>query len=200
MGLKDKSPYLIIGLAMIVASVNPFSLMLTNQLEMARVSFDMVLVWGAGLIGIWLADYMYRKGIGRSFLSFNFTTKGLVLAWLIGGSIVTFWYFPEPFDLSVENMLMRAIQIVSFIVAGIFGGLGWFGMTTVWKSVTIFSAFTMMASMAEIFLEMGTYYSTNLYPAYDISQFVDTAYFLFAMAFVPSTYYMIKWLKDLGLF
>ncbi|AWR95821.1 DUF1404 family protein [Acidianus brierleyi] len=200
MELKDKKPYLFIGFAMIIASINPFSLYLANILEIIRVSFDMMLVWGAGLIGIWLADYMFLKGIAKSLLSFNFTTRGLVLAWGIAGSLTCYWYFPGPFDMSVISSSIRFLQILSFIIAGIIGGIGWYGMTNVWKSISMFTIFSMMASMAEIYLEMGTYYETNLYPAYSTTQFVDTAYFLFAMAFAPSTFYMVKWLKDLNLF
>jgi hypothetical protein len=79
-------------------------------------------------------------------------------------------------------------------------GVGWYGMTNVWKSATIFAAFSMMATMAEIFLELGSYYSQNIYNVYPVSQFIDTAYLWFAMAFIPSTFYMVKILKDMGIF
>ncbi|AWR96930.1 DUF1404 domain-containing protein [Acidianus sulfidivorans JP7] len=185
---------------MTIVSINPLSLYLARLLEIIRVSFDMTLVWGTGLIGIWIADYMFKQGVGKSFLRFNFTTRGLLLAWGIAGSIVTLWYFPSMFDLSVINSTYRFLQLLTFSIAGIVGGIGWYSMTNVWKSISLFSIFSMMASMAEIFLELGSYYETNLYNAYSISQFIDTSYFLFAMAFVPSTFYMVKWLKDLNLF
>jgi hypothetical protein len=200
MGLRDKKSYLFFGLAMLIASLNPLSLSLARVLEIIRVSFDMTTVWGAGLLGIWLADELFRKGYGKRLLEFNFTTRGLVLGWGIAGSIVSYWYFPGPFDLSVISNTARILQLSTFIMAGLIGGIGWYGMTNVWKSVTIFAIFSMMASMAEIFLELGAYYQTNLYSVYPTSQFIDTAYFLFAMAFVPSTFYMVKWLKDLNLF
>ncbi|MEM4146763.1 MAG: DUF1404 family protein, partial [Metallosphaera sp.] len=73
-------------------------------------------------------------------------------------------------------------------------------MPKVWKSITIFAIFSMMATMAEIFLEMGSYYAVDFYRPYPVSQLVETSYFLFAMAFVPSTYYMVKILKDLDIF
>lgn len=198
--MKDKKPYLFIGLAMAIGSANPASVILSSQLEIVRFSLDMTLIWGAGLIGIWIADYFFRTGKAKKFLSFNFTTRGLVLAWGIAGTTISYWYFPGPFDASVTEPLMRTLQIVTFAVAGIVGGIGWYGMTNVWKSISMFSLFSMMASMAEIFLELGTYFSTNLYTSYSIQQFTDTAYFLFAMAFAPSTFYMVKWLKDLDLF
>ncbi|ARM75556.1 DUF1404 family protein [Acidianus manzaensis] len=200
MELRDKKPYLFIGIAMVIASINPLSLYLAELLEIIRVSFDMSLVWGTGLIGIWIADYMFKKGIGKSFLQFNFTTRGLILAWGIAGTMVCLWYVPNMFDLSVLYITYRFLQLLSFFIAGIIGGIGWYGMTNVWKSISMFAIFSMMASMAEIFLELGTYYETNLYSAYSISQFVDTSYFLFAMAFAPSTFYMVKWLKDLNIF
>ncbi|BDC17666.1 hypothetical protein HS5_05560 [Acidianus sp. HS-5] len=198
--MKDKKPYLIFGLVMLAASLNPLSLYLARLLEIVRVSFDMTTVWGAGLIGIWIADELFRKGYAKSFLEFNFTTRGLILGWGIAGTLVSYWYFPGPFDSSVVSTTTRAIQLITFVVAGLIGGIGWYGMTNVWKSISIFAIFSMMASMAEIFLELGSYYDTNIYSVYSISQFIDTAYFLFAMAFVPSTFYMVKWLKDLNLF
>lgn len=200
MELKDKRPYLFIGIAMIIASLNPVSLILASELEIVRFSFDMTLVWGAGLIGIWIADYLFKQGKLKALLSFNFSTRGLVLAWGIAGVLISYWYFPEPFDASVLSSTMRIAQLLSFLVAGTIGGIGWYGMTNTWKSISMFSLFSMMASMAEIFLELGAYYNTNLYTSYSLQQFTDTAYFLFAMAFAPSTFYMVKWLKDLDLF
>ena len=38
--------YAVLGIALIAASVNPLSLMLAQELEVARFSFDMLLVWG----------------------------------------------------------------------------------------------------------------------------------------------------------
>jgi hypothetical protein len=94
----------------------------------------------------------------------------------------------------------KLLQLLSFIVAGLLGGIGWDAMGKALKSFTLFSMFSMMAAVAEIFLEMAGYYSQNFYPAYPTSQLIQTSYALFAMAAVPSTYYMVKVLKDLGLF
>ncbi|MEM2662457.1 MAG: DUF1404 family protein, partial [Metallosphaera sp.] len=66
---KASDSYLFLGLALVVASINPFSLQISASQEVAKFSFDMMLVWGAGLIGIWLAKFMYSKG-GRTFSSF----------------------------------------------------------------------------------------------------------------------------------
>ncbi|BCS92596.1 DUF1404 domain-containing protein [Metallosphaera javensis (ex Sakai et al. 2022)] len=199
---RTSNSYLFLGLALIVASINPFSLEISASQEVAKFSFDMMLVWGAGLMGIWLARFMYNKG-GRSFssfLDFNYKTRGLVLSWLIGGALLTYWYIPGPFEASVTNAGARVLQVVSFTVAGLLSGIGWDAMTKVWKSITIFAVFSMMATMAEIFLEMGSYYAVDVYKPYSVSQLVETSYFLFAMAFVPSTYYMVKILKDLDIF
>ncbi|WP_240938890.1 DUF1404 family protein [Metallosphaera hakonensis] len=170
--------------------------------EIAKFSFDMTLVWGAGLLGIWMSRFLYQYG-GRSasrFLDFNYRTKGLLLSWIIGGAILTYWYIPGPFEASVTSASARAIQVISFFVAGLLSGVGWDAMPKVWKSITIFAVFSMMATMAEIFLEMGTYYAVDVYRPYSVSQLVETSYFLFAMAFIPSTYYMVKILKDLDIF
>jgi len=199
---RASEAYLFLGIAMIIASANPLSLQLSTVQEIAKFSFDMMLVWGAGLVGIWLVKRLYQKG-GRavtSFLDFNYSTKGLVLSWIVGGSIVTYWYIPGPFEASVTSTMARAFQVISFIVAGILSGIGWEAMPKVWKSITIFAVFSMMATMAEIFLEMGGYYAVDVYRPYPVSQLVETSYFLFAMAFVPSTYYMVKILKDLDIF
>ncbi|QKR00112.1 DUF1404 domain-containing protein [Metallosphaera tengchongensis] len=199
---KPSNIYLFLGLALVVASINPFSLQISSSQEVAKFSFDMTLVWGAGLIGIWLAKVIYSKGgrLGSSFLDFNYRTRGLFLSWLIGGSIVTFWYIPGPFALSVVSPSIRALQLITFIIAGLVSGIGWDGMPKVWKSITIFAVFSMMATMAEVFLEMGTYYAVDVYRPYSVSQLVETSYFLFAMAFIPSTYYMVKILRDLDIF
>lgn len=193
---------MIFGIILIVISINPLSLALDRQLELAKVSFDMLLAWGAGLIGIFLSDYMYNRGdkFSTSLLKINYSTKGLLYSWIVGGAIVTYWYIPTPFDLSVLNPFYHMLQIITFIIAGIFGGIGWDAMSKAWRSATLFSMFSMMAAVAEIFLEMSGYYSQNFYPAYPTSQLIQTSYALFAMAAVPSTYYMVKILKDLDLF
>ncbi|EZQ10568.1 MULTISPECIES: DUF1404 family protein [Acidianus] len=202
MELRSEDRYLILGLVLIASSVNPFSQYLYGTLELAKFSFDMLLVWGSGLLGIWLYKLLYNKGgkVTSAVLSFNYSTKGILFVWIIAGSIVTYWYIPGPFDYSVINMVGRSLQIISFIVAGIIAGLGWEAMSNAWRSITLFSMFSMMAAVAEIFLEMASYYSTNYYPAYSSIQLVYTSYALFAMAAVPSTYYMVKILKDLDLF
>jgi len=200
--LTSKTPYLAIGLVMVIVSVNPFALYLDRTSEIAKTSFDMVLVWGAGLVGIWLADLLYRRGgsLTAEFLNFNFSTRGLILCWGVAGALLTYWYLPGPFALSVLYPYWKFIQLLSFVVGGMVAGVGWYGMTNVWKSATIFAAFSMMATMAEIFLELGSYYSQNIYNVYPVSQFIDTAYLWFAMAFIPSTFYMVKILKDMGIF
>lgn len=199
---KINYSYPFLGLALIVAGVNPFSMEVSSSQEIAKFSFDMMIVWGAGLIGIWLSKTIYSKGPKAllGFLDFNFRTRGLFLSWLIGGAIVTYWYLPGPFELSVSSFSAKSIQLFLFIVAGILSGIGWDAMPKVWKSITIFAIFSMMATMAEIFLEMGSYYAVDFYRPYPVSQLVETSYFLFAMAFVPSTYYMVKILKDLDIF
>lgn len=197
-----QSKYFIFGLALIVASINPIAFNLISSLEVAKVSFDMLIVWGAGLIGIWLSKEMYAKGnsVAKAILSLNYLTKGVLFSWGIGGAIITFWYLPQFYDLSVINTGFRVIQILCFIIAGIIGGVGWDALGKPMKSFTLFSIFSMMAAMAEIFLEMAGYYSVNFYPVYPVSQLIQTSYVLFAMAAFPSTYYMVKILKDLGLF
>ncbi|BFI75878.1 DUF1404 domain-containing protein [Sulfurisphaera ohwakuensis] len=198
----EEKRYLIFGLVLIIASINPLSLMIASQLEIARFSFDMLLVWGAGLIGVYLAKLMYIKGdeISKSILSLNYKTKGVLYSWGIGGALLTLWYLPNFFDLSVISTEYRALQILSFIIAGIIGGIGWEALGKAMRSFTLFSMFSMMAAVAEIFLEMAGYYSVNYYPVYPTYQLVQTSYMLFVMAAVPSTYYMVKVLKDLGLF
>ncbi len=202
MELTPDKRYLVFGFILILASINPLSLMLDKILELAKFSFDMMLVWGAGLIGVWLAKEMYILGgpISRKLLSLNYYTKGVLLSWIIGGALVTYWYLPDPFDFSVTSNMGKLLQLLSFIVAGLLGGIGWDAMGKALKSFTLFSMFSMMAAVAEIFLEMAGYYSQNFYPAYPTSQLIQTSYALFAMAAVPSTYYMVKVLKDLGLF
>ncbi|QGA69231.1 DUF1404 domain-containing protein [Sulfolobus sp. E11-6] len=199
---KPNNLYLFLGIVLIGASINPYSLQFSEIQEIAKFSFDMTLVWGAGLIGIWLSRFLYQRGgrIALHFLDFNYRTRGLILSWLIGGSVISFWYLPGPFEESVINTSTRVLQIVSFIIAGVLSGIGWDIMTNVWKSVTIFAIFSMMASMAEIFLEMSGYYSIDVYKPYPVSQLIETSYFLFAMAAIPSTYYMVKILKDLNIF
>ncbi|BBD72210.1 hypothetical protein HS1genome_0599 [Sulfodiicoccus acidiphilus] len=200
--MREKTPYLILGAVMVAASVNPLSVSLDRTSEIAKTSFDMVLVWGAGLVGIWLAELLFRKGgrITAWFLSFNFSTRGLFLSWGVAGALLTYWYIPGPFALSVLYLNWKVVQLATFTLAGIIAGIGWYGMTNVWRSATIFAIFSMMATMAEIFLELGAYYSENVYSVYPVSQFIDTAYLWFAMAFVPSTFYMVKILKDMGIF
>lgn len=194
--------YAVLGIALIAASVNPLSLMLAQELEVARFSFDMLLVWGAGLIGVYLSRLMYEKGgtLSRAVLSLNYKTKGVLYSWGIAGALLTLWYLPNFFDLSVMSPQYRAAQIATFLVAGVIGGIGWDALGKAMKSFTLFSMFSMMAAVAEIFLEMAGYYSVNYYPAYPTDQLVETSYMLFAMAAVPSTYYMVKVLKDLDLF
>lgn len=200
--MRRQEFYLIMGAVLVASSINPISLELYSQNEVAKNSFDMLLVWGSALIGIYLAELMYSRGgeLARRVLSFNYTTKGLFFSWVVAGSLLTYWYLPGPFDYSVLSTEGHLLEVLSFIIAGLMGGLGWQGMSNVWRSVTLFSIFSMMATMAEIFLELGGYYSQNLYSVYPVSQFVDTAYVWFAMAFVPSTFYMVKILRDLGIF
>ncbi len=186
--MKDKKPYLFIGLAMVIGSANPASVILSSQLEIVRFSLDMTLIWGAGLIGIWIADYFFRTGKAKKFLSFNFTTRGLVLAWGIAGTTISYWYFPRTIRRFCNRTFNEDASNSYVCSSRHCGRNSWYGMTNVWKSISMFSLFSMMASMAEIFLELGTYFSTNLYTSYSIQQFTDTAYFLFAMAFAPSTF------------
>ncbi|MCI2415336.1 MAG: DUF1404 domain-containing protein [Candidatus Aramenus sp.] len=202
MELKGAQRYLIFGIALVVASVNPLSEQLYGQLELAKFSFDMTTVWGSALIGIWLYNVLYSKGGGlaNAILSLDYSTKGLLFTWVIAGAITTYWYLPEPFAYSVESVLGRALCTVSFLAAGVFAGLGWEAMGNAWKSATLFSMFSMMAGLAEIFLEMASYYSVNFYPVFPTEQLIETSYALFAMAAFPSTYYMVKILRDLDLF
>lgn len=200
--MRSEVRYLILGIALIIASVNPLSQILYGKLEIAKFTFDMLLVWGAGLIGIYIYEYLYRIG-GKavtSFLTLNYATKGLLFVWVIGGLLITYWYLPGPFDYSVTSIEGRILALISLTVAGIFGGLGWKAMSNAWKSATLFSMFSMMAAVAEIFIEMAGYYSVNFYPVFPTNQLVETSYALFAMAAFPSTYYMVKILRDLDLF
>jgi Protein of unknown function (DUF1404). len=184
---------------------NPLFLNLESSSAPLKVSVDSILVLGGALVGYALFLFLtYKEGNLRDFyknlLQASFLAKGTLFGWIIPSVILIAWYLPQTLVFSLFSVYGKALEIVSMVVAGLFGGLAWGGMSKAMKSATMFTLFFMSGTMGEIFIEFSTSFGNSIYPVYSLSQIAYTGYTMWAISVIPVTYFSVKLLKDLGLF
>jgi len=198
---------LILGIAIIAASVNPFFVTLEPASMPLKVTLDSTIIFGGSLIGYALFLYLFSTTTPANRLvdfwlrSAGFM-KGVFYVWVAPAVLITLWYIPRYLSYSLTSVFGLALEVLSMGVAGFLAGYAWGAMSKTMRTATLFMVFFMSGTMGELLTEEGgvnVFFPSN-YPFYTQSQILYTGYLMWVISLIPVTYYAAKVLKDMGLY
>lgn len=198
---------LILGIAIIFASANPFFVSLEPTSMPLKVTLDSTIIFGGSLIGYAIFLYLLASTTPANRLadfwlrSAGFM-KGVFYVWIAPAILITVWYTPRYLSYSLTSTFGLVLEILSMAAAGLLAGYAWGAMSKTMRTATLFMVFFMSGTMGELLTEEGgvNVFFPNNYPFYTQSQILYTGYLMWVISLIPVTYYAAKVLKDMGLY
>lgn len=198
---------LVLGIAIIVVSANPFFVSLEPTSMPLKVTLDSTIIFGGSLIGYAFFLYLFTyttpaNRLADFWLRSAGFMKGVFYVWVAPAILISVWYTPRYLSYSLTSAFGLVLEILSMAAAGLLAGYAWGAMSKTMRTATLFMVFFMSGTMGELLTEEGgvNVFFPNNYPFYTQSQILYTGYLMWVISLIPVTYYAARVLKDMGLY
>jgi cytochrome c oxidase assembly factor CtaG len=167
MGIIQREPglkHMLIGSSVLLMLLNP----LVDSISDANLTLHMTqhfLVIAAGIVaGFGLEKIVIKHLLGirrksyavwkffATIIKLNVRTKGLIIGVVIPAGLISYWHFPQIFDLAVVNGTIHGLEHISYIFAGLSVGFSILAIPKKIRISLLYLAFMHIGMMGSIWV------------------------------------------------
>lgn len=191
------------GTAILIAiMLSPPLYVLENANLTVRMISDMLLFAYAIIFGYSLQKYVSSKMISQNMKGlgirafnllnkFNLSSRGFIFVVLVPAALLVYWNFPSTFDLTANNLTLRYVSDLSYLVAAVLAGLALTQVPKKFKIIILYFTFMCVGMMGSMMLV----WSPGFYTVYSPSQNTDMNTFMMlfgAFGIMGSSSYLLR--------